>query len=421
MDSGDQNKENINKAIKLAELQLQIKQEETKHKEIERDIAFAEKDKVLAQEETKRKELEFKYNQWKVSQTPVNQPEIKQDTRPLGKKRPYLGEKFTTKRMKTKAKGSSSSTDQSTTASNIQSTDTSSTCSKSAATTYQPMTCSSASRLCDIAHNDDFYCQKMTNNIIEFKIHSLLNDNLCLLNDDDYNDNIELCIKNYLEDIQNSLDNFQSFDTMLEIILQTAFDNFMFTLLTSFKNYTVLQYLNTSNKHYLDGFSPDCSYIFKNVSIKSTSIAKVLSNFLICFGELKSSTNGNIKTAMIGQIGRYLYMLNKTQGWRKIYAFLYDFHTVTFFYCEKMLDKDDLQYYQSETLKLIEDNPVKWSNFDVIKIGKESKEIYFSKENWKIFIKFLTMDWKFYDYKMLNISLSDYLLGDSYEITDRLG
>ncbi|CAF3872600.1 unnamed protein product [Rotaria sordida] len=376
MDSGDQNKENINKAIKLAELQLQIKQEETKHKEIERDIAFAEKDKVLAQEETKRKELEFKYNQWKVSQTPVNQPEIKQDTRPLGKKRPYLGEKFTTKRMKTKAKGSSSSTDQSTTASNIQSTDTSSTCSKSAATTYQPMTCSSVSRLCDIAHNDGFYFQKMANNISEFKIHSLLNDNLCLLNDDDYNDNIELCIKNYLEDIQNSLDNFQSFDTMLEITLQTAFDNFMFTLLTSFKNYTVLQYLNTSNKHYLDGFSPDCSYIFKNVLIKSTSIAKVLSNFLICFGELKSSTNGNVKTAMIGQIGRYLYMLNKTQGWRKIYAFLYDFHTITFFYCEKMLDKDDLQYYQSETLKLIEDNPVKRSNFDVIKIGKESKEIH---------------------------------------------
>ncbi|CAF1187612.1 unnamed protein product [Rotaria sordida] len=239
----------------------------------------------------------------------------------------------------------------------------------------------------------------MANNISEFKIHSLLNDNLCLLNDDDYNDNIELCIKNYLEDIQNSLDNFQSFDTMLEITLQTAFDNFMFTLLTSFKNYTVLQYLNTSNKHYLDG----------------------VIKFSYLFWELKSSTNGNVKTAMIGQIGRYLYMLNKTQGWRKIYAFLYDFHTITFFYCEKMLDKDDLQYYQSETLKLIEDNPVKRSNFDVIKIGKESKEIYFSKENWKIFIKFLTMDWKFYDYKMLNISPSDYLLGDSYEITDRLG
>ncbi|CAF2064818.1 unnamed protein product [Rotaria magnacalcarata] len=216
-----------------------------------------------------------------------------------------------------------------------------------------------------------------------------------------------------LEDIQNPSNKFQSFDTVSEITLQTAFDNFMLTLLTSFKNNTALR--------YLDGFSADCTYIFKNGSIESMSVARVLENFVICFGELKSSTNGNIKTAAIGQIGRYLYMLNKTRDRRKICAFLYDFHTITFFYCEKMLNKNDLRYYQSETLKLIEDNHVKQSNFDIITIGKESREINFSKENWTMFIEFLTMNWQFYDYKMLNISPSYNLLGNSYEIAHRLG
>ncbi|CAF1380351.1 unnamed protein product [Rotaria sp. Silwood1] len=433
MNSDDQNKENIPGTTSDLALQLKIKEEETKQMKIKKDIALAEKDKALAEkdkvlaqermkkEETKQKELDLQYNQWKVPQTPLNQPVIRQGTIPARKKRSYLGEEFTTKRAKTKAKGSSSSTDQSTIASNIQSTDTSSTCSKSASTTTQSMTWSNASPLCPITKNEDFYYKEMANNISEFEIHSLLNDSLCSLNDDVYNNNIELRIKNYLEDIQNSSNSFESFNTILETTLQTAFDKFMDMLLKSFENYTVLKYINSSKKHSLDGCSPDCSYIFKNVSIKDTSISKVLSNFLICFGELKTSTNGNFTTATIGEIGRYFNMLNKSQGWRRIYAFLYDFYTITFFYCEKMSNKDDLQYYQSKTLKLIEDDPVKRSNFDVIKIDKESKEIYFSKENWKIFIKFLTMKYEFYHYEMLNIIPSDYLLGDSYEIIDRLG
>ncbi|CAF3467362.1 unnamed protein product, partial [Rotaria sp. Silwood2] len=110
------------------------------------------------------------------------------------------------------------------------------------------------------------------------------------------------------------------------------------------------------------------------------------------------------------------------QGCRRCYAFLYDFHTITFFYCDKISDKDDLQYYQSETLQLIEFEHKERSNLDAIKMDEVSKEIiYFNKENWKIFIKFLTMKWQFYQCNILNISPDDDLFGQDYEIKERLG
>ncbi|CAF4657161.1 unnamed protein product, partial [Rotaria sp. Silwood2] len=454
----DSNKENTNiqvilAKIKLKQTELRIIQEEIEKGKIQLQLneQEIEKGKIQLQlneeeiEKEKRKlQVELERNKRLENATRLTENkdldfkvlQVVQGTG-QGRRRPRsVSTKSTTKRRKTDNKGFSSSTNQSTTSinsqsattslTNSQSTSTISTCNQSTATSAQSRRSSSEYELCDIKDNGDYYWKKMYKNLHTFKIESLLTDDVCLLNNDSYNDNIEECIKIYLQDIKqciiNRYENFVSFDQMSENILQQAVNNLMSELLKKFNNLTSLQYLNTSKKKYLGGNSPDCSFIYKNVSIHDKSITKVLVHFLVCFGELKLPIMGDIHVTMIGQIGRYFENLNIMQGCRICYAFLYDFHTITFFYCDKISDKDDLQYYQSETLQLIEFEHKERSNLDAITMDEVSKEIiYFNKENWKIFIKFLTMKWQFYQCNILNISPDDDLFGQDYEIKERLG
>ncbi|CAF3907668.1 unnamed protein product [Rotaria sp. Silwood1] len=421
----DSNKDNTNIQLKLAKIKLQ---------QTDKDILL--KQTQIQLEEIRNKRIENQIRLREIDASQFKRPQVVQGRRQSRKRSRYLRTEWPTTRRKTDNKGFSSSTNQSTTSINSQSTATSSTSSqftstistrnKSTATTAQSMLSSSEHKQGGIKDNNGkFYWQEMAGNLDKFDIQSLLNRSDCSLNDDYYNDNIEECIKIYLEDItkciKNHYGNFVLFHEISEKILQIGFDNLMSTLLTKFNNFTSLKYLNTCNKHFLDGDSPDCSFVYKNVSIHDDSIKKVLLNFLVCFGELKVPKKGDIKEKIIGQIGRYLENLNFMQGSTRCYAFLYDFYTITFFYCDKISDKDDLIYYQSERLQLIEFEDEKRSNFDAIKIGEISKEIYFNKQNWKIFIKFLTMKWQFYEYNVLNIRPDDDLLGQDYEITERLG
>ncbi|CAF3281305.1 unnamed protein product [Rotaria sp. Silwood2] len=326
----DSNKENTNiqvilAKIKLKQTELRIIQEEIEKGKIQLQLneQEIEKGKIQLQfneqeiEKEKRKlQVELERNKRLENATRLTENkdldfkvlQVVQGTG-QGRRRPRsVSTKSTTKRRKTDNKGFSSSTNQSTTSinsqsattslTNSQSTSTISTCNQSTATSAQSRRSSSEYELCDIKDNGDYYWKKMYKNLHTFKIESLLTDDVCLLNNDSYNDNIEECIKIYLQDIKqciiNRYENFVSFDQMSENILQQAVNNLMSELLKKFNNLTSLQYLNTSKKKYLGGNSPDCSFIYKNVSIHDKSITKVLVHFLVCFGELKLPIMGDI-------------------------------------------------------------------------------------------------------------------------------
>ncbi|CAF4714545.1 unnamed protein product, partial [Rotaria sp. Silwood2] len=61
------------------------------------------------------------------------------------------------------------------------------------------------------------------------------------------------------------------------------------------------------------------------------------------------------------------------------------------------------------------------SSIDTITTTEQSRQTYFNKDTWEIFMKFLTMNANFYEYTQLNINSLDDLLGDKYNIRRKLG
>jgi hypothetical protein len=93
-----------------------------------------------------------------------------------------------------------------------------------------------------------------------------------------------------------------------------------------------------------------------------------------------------------------------------------------YFYVEK-LSPDSYEYFESQELELFS----LMSDASSSSTGRSSKKItrtenlIINKDSWKILGQFLTMNYKFYEYRRLNIDPSDAFVSDQYMITKRLG
>ncbi|CAM4843057.1 unnamed protein product [Rotaria magnacalcarata] len=268
---------------------------------------------------------------------------------------------------------------------------------------------SKKSRMLLIDHAD-FYTIHVGNNLKRFDINDLLKDN------DYFNDNT-------LTYIQDSLNNSACHGKTTENLIQAAFYILIVDLLNTFSNATSLKCLNTSSSGYLqDKFRPDCTFIYKNIHINIKTQKQILEDFVVLVGDLKAPDVRLTDRAAMGQILQYLKVLLDVQQRQKIYGFLCNFKHLKYFYVEK-LSSNSYEYFQSQELELF----ISMSDASSSSTGRSGKKIrstenlIINTDSWKILGKFLTMNYKFYEYRRLNIDPSDDFVSGQYMITKRLG
>ncbi|CAF2070623.1 unnamed protein product [Rotaria magnacalcarata] len=256
----------------------------------------------------------------------------------------------------------------------------------------------------------DFYTIHVGNNLKRFDINDLLKDN------DYFNDNT-------LTYIQDSLNNSACHGKTTENLIQAAFYILIVDLLNTFSNATSLKCLNTSSSGYLqDKFRPDCTFIYKNIHINIKTQKQILEDFVVLVGDLKAPDVRLTDRAAMGQILQYLKVLLDVQQRQKIYGFLCNFKHLKYFYVEK-LSSNSYEYFQSQELELF----ISMSDASSSSTGRSGKKIrstenlIINTDSWKILGKFLTMNYKFYEYRRLNIDPSDDFVSGQYMITKRLG
>ncbi|CAF3365429.1 unnamed protein product [Rotaria sp. Silwood1] len=261
---------------------------------------------------------------------------------------------------------------------------------------------SSKKRLNAVMHNRDFYDIHVRDNVQLLDIKSLLNDNNKI--NDDMMNALEKCF-----------DPLKLCDKKLESSIQGAFGSSLNNVFNELSALTSLKYLNTSHCNYLEEKAPDCSFILKNINIDKNNQRAILKDFIVCLGELKRFDVNIVKEDPIGQISRYLYYILDEQNREKVYGFLTN--------AEQIIQKplsDIYDYYESNPLEFFTGLP-KTSSVAAKKKQKTSNEICLNIDTLKIFIKFLTMDWEFYGYTMLNITPNDRLCEDKFNIESKAG
>ncbi|CAF4477896.1 unnamed protein product [Rotaria magnacalcarata] len=225
--------------------------------------------------------------------------------------------------------------------------------------------------------------------------------------------------------IEKCFDPWKSCDKTNEDSIQAAFDSSINNAFHAIAHLTSLKYLNTARCHYLDRKAPDCSFLFKNINIVQDNRKQVLTDFIVCAGELKKSDVDIGKKGVDEQISRYLYYVLIEQKRDKIYGFLTNAQRIKFYCLEKVEGSDLCDYYQSEPFHFFIDVPKTSSSSSSRNVrqttNEKANEVCWNKYTLKIFMKFLTMDWQFYGYSMLNISPYDYLYGDKFNIEVKLG
>ncbi|CAM4967152.1 unnamed protein product [Rotaria socialis] len=222
-------------------------------------------------------------------------------------------------------------------------------------------------------------------NICPFDINFMLQEN------NHFNESIENCIKDYMG---NALS-------------------------------TSLLYLNTQNKKYLEGKSPDCTFIFNDINVNIKKEDNYLQDFVVIIGDVKEPTKSIDDTQARNEILTYLQLLLNKQRRNKIYGFLTNIKCIKFFYVQKNSNFCLYDYFESPTLNtfdyLFDVTPsmhILTTNTSII---GQSKNISLNKETWIIFTKFLIMQKDFYEYTTLNISYIDILLPNRYSIEKKLG
>jgi hypothetical protein len=207
---------------------------------------------------------------------------------------------------------------------------------------------------------------------------------------------------------------------LIEAKLQKHVNDLIADLLNAFGDSTVLKYQDTVSSKYLGPkFSPDCTFIFKNINAEKDC----LEDFVVCLGELKRSNKDMTEKNVIGQLLQYLSLLITKQARPKIYGFLLNTEYIQFYYVERRPNSSDYNYFKSKSLPIYVDssNNLPINNSQKPTTNQKSKNHFqYCEDTWKIFTKFLIMNMDFYRYETLNIDPSDNQL-NKYLITKRLG
>ncbi|CAF5042422.1 unnamed protein product [Rotaria sp. Silwood1] len=266
----------------------------------------------------------------------------------------------------------------------------------------------SSSDLTSATHNNGYYDIYVKKNLYRLEIETLLNDNTNV-NDD----MINIFEKHFV---------FKSLRDITEKDFQSTFVASINELFAQFNVYTSLKYLSTDRMYYLNKYTPDCTFIYKNININMDDEHQALQDFTVCIGELKVTKNGSIENLQnIGQLARYLDMTLKVQNRDKIYGFLTNLQYITFYCVEKTENPCFNKYYQSNNYEMFYMPRKASSSIDGLQPNQESKKICLNKDTMKLLIKFLTMNKSFYEYTTLNIDPNDKLFDDNFYIKQRLG
>ncbi|CAF3367902.1 unnamed protein product [Rotaria socialis] len=238
----------------------------------------------------------------------------------------------------------------------------------------------------------------------------LLNDN----NINVTNDMINIFAKHF-----NPL---KSCGKIVEDTVQFVFDQAIEELFTTFKMYTSLNYLSTRRKFYLNGLAPGCTFIYKSIKIDQNDEHEALQDFAVCLGELKSTLKESLEDkSWIGQLMRYLDLLLEIQNREKVYGFLTNVQYIRFYCVEKNQNSPFNNYYHSKDFNMFFMPSASSSRADTLQLNKNAKQRVFNIDTMELFIKFLTMNASFYEYRTLNIDPDESLLSDTFYIKTRLG
>jgi Holliday junction resolvasome RuvABC DNA-binding subunit len=97
-----------------------------------------------------------------------------------------------------------------------------------------------------------------------------------------------------------------------------------------------LKYLDTSRCCYLQRKAPGCGSLLKNINITKENQRQILTDSIVCAGELKTTDIAITKSQVVGQLSRYLHYLLIEQKRDKIYGFLTNAQEITFYCLEKV-------------------------------------------------------------------------------------
>ncbi|CAF5225919.1 unnamed protein product, partial [Rotaria magnacalcarata] len=124
---------------------------------------------------------------------------------------------------------------------------------------------------------------------------------------------------------------FKSDRDIPENKIQSAFNESIKDLFTTFNVCTSLNYLDTTDEYYS------------------------LQDFVICLGELKGSTSSTVididDVNWVEQLARYLTLVLKVQNRDKIYGFLTNLDYIRFYRVEKK-DSTYCNYYRSKVFDM---------------------------------------------------------------------
>ncbi|CAF1387102.1 unnamed protein product [Rotaria sp. Silwood1] len=279
-------------------------------------------------------------------------------------------------------------------------------------TTHEKHPISSSDILAVLKDHNTFYNLYVKKQHHGFDINKVLNNN-------NNNNNYYLNEKT-IGFIRNYFNSVLLLKEINEDKIQVLFQGLILNLLNELSDYTVLKYVDTHSISSINAtFRPDCCFLYKNVNINCVGGRKCLQDFIICVGEYKKSNRS--MTDSVGQIFHYLHLLLDKQNRKKIYGFLINNKQMIFLYVEKG-DKPDLyDYYESENLDMFINIPKRLSSVAMSITNKQWRKKYLNEVTWKIFTNFLTMNENFFEYRMLNIDHRDDLLGNKYEIMQKLG
>ncbi|CAF3027220.1 unnamed protein product, partial [Rotaria sp. Silwood2] len=285
----------------------------------------------------------------------------------------------------------------------------------------------SSEHLASMLDGRNYYSTFVAINLREFNIQHLLKNN------NNVNDDMVKIFENYF-------DRSKVEDDATESVIQNAIDYLLKKLFVTFDDFTSLKYLNTSRFNYLNsntynkldmknpdvpnGKAPDCTFIYKNINIRIKDGDNCLQDFVVCLGELKRPEECINEDKYVGQLCYYLDSVLQVQNRTKVYGFITNLREIRFYYALKDNTKNSpvMTFYRSETLQIFNKPststpPAKKKK----KLNQQSKQSDLNKNTIETFIKFLMMDFSFYEYKRLNIKPNDYLYQDEYRIKQRLG
>ncbi|CAF1943323.1 unnamed protein product [Rotaria magnacalcarata] len=268
----------------------------------------------------------------------------------------------------------------------------------------------STSALKLLIHDEGYYDTFVASYLHPLDIVPLLNDNSINVT----NDMINVFAKHFYP--------LKSCGKIVENAVQSAFDKSIEELFTTFKMYTSLNYLNTSRKFYLNKLAPHCTFIYKSIKIDQDNEQEALQDFAVCLGEFKSTLKESLEDkSWIAQLLRHLDLILAVQNRDQVYGFLTNVQYIRFYCAEKSENSSFNNYYQSKDFNMFFMPSESSSCVDTLQLNKKPKQRVLNIDTMELFIKFLTMNASFYEYRTLNIDPDESLLSDTFHIKTRLG